>query len=108
MSAELKKLIEATGSTPPDGSRCGAWFDKVVTFAGAAGLPHSYMAFGALATTMMLNFKCVVNPYHIYVHDRHWAAAGALTGEAHARSGKALFVMLELLRERTYASDREL
>lgn len=43
VSAELKRLIEATGSTPPDGSMRGAWFDKVLTFAGAAGLPHGYL-----------------------------------------------------------------
>lgn len=110
VSAELKKLIEATGSTPPDGSKRGAWFDKVVTFAGAAGLPHSYMAFGALATTMMLDFKCVVNPYHIYVHNRHWAAS-SLSSEAHARIDKTLAVMLELttlLQGRSYTSDWEL
>ncbi len=110
VSAELKKLIEATGSTPPDGSKRGAWFDKVLTFAGAGGLPHSYMAFGALANTMMLDFKCVINPYHIYVHNRHWTAAG-LSSEAHARIDKTLSVMLELttlLKNRTYASDWEL
>ncbi len=110
VSAELKKLIEANGSTPPDGSKRGAWFDKVLTFAGAAGLPHSYMAFGALTTTMMLDFKCVINPYHIYVHNRHWAA-GELTSEAHARIDKTLAVMLELttlLRTRSYSSDWEL
>lgn len=110
VSAELKKLIEATGSTPPDGSRRGAWFDKVVTFAGAAGLPHSTMAFGTLATTLMLDFRCVVNPYQIYVHNRHWTA-DKLGDEAHARIDKTLSVMLELttlLTARTYTSDWEL
>ena len=65
VSSELKRLIEVTGSTPPDRSLRGAWFDKVVTFAGAAGLPHSTMAFGTLATTLMLDFKCVINPYQL-------------------------------------------
>ena len=110
VSAELKRLIEATGSTPPDGSERGAWFDKVVTFAGAAGLPHSYMAFGTLANTLMLDFKCVVNPYHIYIHNRHWTEAG-LSSEAHIRIDKTLAVMLELttlLQGRSYSSDWEL
>lgn len=110
VSAELKKLIEATGSTPPDTSKRGAWFDKVVTFAGAAGLPHSTMAFGTLANTLMLDFKCVLNPYQIYVHNRHWIA-DTLTDEAHARIDKTLAVMLELtilLRGRSYSSDWEL
>ena len=71
VSSELKRLIEVTGSTPPDGSMRGAWFDKVVTFAGAAGLPHSYMAFSTLATTLMLDFKCVVNPYQIYLQAQY-------------------------------------
>lgn len=111
VSAELKKLVEATGSTPPDGSKRGAWFDKVLTFAGAGGLPHSYMAFGALAHTMMLDFKCIINPYHIYVHNRHWTPQGDLLPEAHARVDRTLSVMLELtvlLKNRTYVSDWEL
>ena len=110
VSSELKRLVEVTGSTSPDGSLRGAWFDKVLTFAGAAGLPHSYMAFSTLATTLMLDFKCVVNPYQIYVHNRHWVD-GELGDEAHARIDKTLSVMLELttlLRPRTYTSDWEL
>ena len=99
-----------TGSTPPNGSLRGAWFGKVVTFAGAAGLPHSYMALGNLATTLMLDFKCVINPYQVYVHNRHWAA-DELSDEAHARIDKTLGVMLELttlLKPRSYTSDWEL
>ena len=82
----------------------------MVTFAGAAGLPHSTMAFGALANTLMLDFKCVVNPYQIYIHNRHWTEDG-LTDEAHTRIDKTLMVMLELttlLRGRSYSSDWEL
>lgn len=109
VSAELKRLVEATGSTPPDGSVRGAWFDKVVTFAGAAGLPHSTMAFGQFAQTLMLDFRCVINPYQIYLHNRHWTGAG-LSGEAEARIDKTLSVMLELttlLLARTYRSTWE-
>ena len=110
VSSELKQLIEVTGSTPPDGSLRGAWFDKVVTFAGAAGLPHSYMALSNFATTLMLDFKCVLNPYQIYVHNRHWTG-DELSDEAHARIEKTLRVMLELttlLQTRTYTSNWEL
>ncbi len=109
VSAELKRLIEATGSTPPDGSKRGAWFDKVVTFAGAAGLPHSAMAFGGLAQSLMLDFRCVINPYQLYLHNRHWTETGP-TGEAEARIDKTLEVMLELttlLTARTYRSSWE-
>lgn len=110
VSSELKRLIEATGSTPPDGSLRGAWFDKVLTFACAAGLPHAYMAFGPLASSLMLDFKCVINPYQIYVTGRDWEG-NALGKTAQARLDKTLVVMLELtllLRARTYRSDWEL
>lgn len=110
VSSELKKLLEVTGSTPPDGSLRGAWFDKVVTLAAAAGLPHSYMAFGVLASSLMLDFKCVVNPYQLYMTGRDWDGDDLKTA-AQARLEKTLAVMLELttlLQNRAYRSDWEL
>ena len=62
--SELKKFVEYIGSTSPDGSLKGAFFDKVVTFVNSGGLPHSYMAFASLATSLMLDFKCIVSPYN--------------------------------------------
>jgi NAD(P)H-dependent FMN reductase len=70
-SAELKRFIEIIGSTPPDDSLRGAFYDKIVTFLCAAGLPHSYMAFTPTAIALMLDFKCIINPYHVYAHNRH-------------------------------------
>lgn len=108
--AELKKYIEAVGSTPPDGSLRGAFYDKVVTFVNAAGLPHSYMAFGATALSMMLDFKCIINPYLLYVHNRHWEET-ALVAEKQARLKKTMDVAIELtagLSHRTYRSDWEI
>lgn len=58
-ASSVKALVEATGATGE--GRRAAWFDKVVTFVCAAGLPHSYMATGALAQSLMLDFKCVLN-----------------------------------------------
>lgn len=108
--AELKKFIEAIGSTPPDGSLRSALFDKVVTFVNAAGLPHSYMAFGATALSLMLDFKCIINPYNLYVHNRHWEDS-ALIAEKQQRLEKTMAVAIELtqaLRQRTYQSDWEI
>lgn len=106
-SSTVKSLIEATGATG-DGRRA-AWFDKVVTFVCAAGLPHSYMATGALAQSLMLDFKCVVNPYTAYISERDWEA-GMLTTSRAARLDKTMTVHAELaslLRGRTYLSDWE-
>ena len=108
LCAELKKYVEVVGST--DGTRRSPFFDKVVTFVAAAGLPHSYMAFGSLAISMMMDFKCVINPYTVYVHNRHWEG-DQLVEEATLRIEKSMLVMVELtklLKERTYSSTWEI
>jgi FMN reductase len=107
--AELKRFVEVVGTTPPDGSARSPFFDKIVTFVNAAGLPHSYMAFGTLAVSMMLDFKCIINPYHVYVHNRHWSG-DVLSDEAAARLRKSGAVMTELmtcLATRNYQSQWE-
>lgn len=106
-SSVVKSLIEATGAT--GNGRRAAWFDKVVTFVCAAGLPHSYMATGVLAQSLMLDFKCVVNPYTAYISERDWDE-GVLTVDRAARLHKTMAVHVELaslLRDRTYRSDWE-
>ena len=107
-SSELKKFIEYVGST--DDARTTPLFDKTISLVGAAGLPHSYMAFGSLANSLMMDFKCIINPYMIYVHNRHWEGE-ILVNEASERVEKAMFVMVELtqlLQHRTYRSQWEI
>ncbi len=102
--AELKKYVECVGHT--DTSRRTPFFDKVLTFVAAAGLPHSYTAFGPLALSMMMDFKCIINPYTVYVHNRHWEGDQILE-EARSRIEKSMLVMAELtslFKARTYSS----
>jgi FMN reductase len=108
VSAELKKYVECVGFT--DDTRKTPFFDKVLTFVSAAGSPHSYMAFGAMAQTMMLDFKCVISPYPVYIHNRHWEDE-KLIEDARKRIDKSMFVLVELtklLMSRTYTSDWEI
>lgn len=108
--AELKNFIEAIGSTPPDGSRKGALYDKVVTFVNNGGLPHSYMAFTSLAHSLMMDFKCIINPYNVYTYDKHWHADNTLAADAMPRIRKSLQVTVELaglLKNREYRSGWE-
>jgi hypothetical protein len=75
----------------------------------SCALPDCYMATGLLAQSLMLDFKCVVNPYTAYVSERDWEA-GALTSDRAARLDKTITVHVELatlLRGRTYRSDWE-
>ena len=105
--SELKKYIEHIGSTPPDGSRKGAFFDKIITFVMAAGLPHSYMAMGPLALSMMLDFKCIINPYQTYLHNDHWTNEESLTEIGLQKLQKSMEVHYELdnkLKHRSYSS----
>jgi NAD(P)H-dependent FMN reductase len=107
--AELKRFVEVIGTTPPDCSLRGAFFDKVVTFVSAGGLPHSYMSIGAMAISMMFDFKCVINPYHVYVYGEQWQD-GELREDASSRLDKSAAVMDELMRglsQRTYRSNWE-
>ena len=108
--AELKRFVEIVGTTPPDGSVKGAFFDKVVAFINAAGAPQSYMSFSSLATSMMLDFKCVISPYHVYVTNRDWNGS-ILSDRAVARLEKSMDVFLELstlLKARSYRSEWEI
>ncbi len=110
LSAVAKNLIESTGSTGENGRRA-AWFDKVVSFICTAGLPHSYMAYGSLALSLMLDFKCVINPYAVYASNRDFGEDGELCEALTARLEKALTVKIalsEALQHRTYRSDWEI
>lgn len=105
-SAELKRFIEFVGATPPDGTRRGAFFDKIVTFIASAGLPHSYMGFAPTMASMILDFKCIINPYHVFVHDQQWDA-GRIDEDASERierSADVLVALMRALRGRAYAS----
>jgi FMN reductase len=93
VSSELKRFVECVGSY--SGDRRGALFDKVVTIVNAAGLPHSYMAFSNLAASLMLDFKCIINPYVLYVHNQHWVD-DTLAADVSARVAKTMEVMIQL------------
>lgn len=108
-SAAVKNLIEATGATGDD-MNTAAWFDKVVTFLCSAGLPHSYMATSQLASSLMLDFKCIINPYIGYFNERDWDQGSQLTQERNRRLTKTLAVHVELsqrLAHRDYQSSWE-
>ena len=109
LASTAKALIEVTGATGQDG-RTAAWFDKVVTFVCSGGLPHSYMAYGPVAVSMMLDFKCIVNPYMVYATDRDFGDGLALGDKLHARLERTLAVKVELasaLAGRSYRSTWE-
>lgn len=109
--AELKKFVEFVGSTPPDRTLKGAFYDKVLMFVNTGGLPHSYMGFTSFAMAMMLDFKCIVSPYNVYVDERCWTTEATLDERSQARLDKSMDVLLELaerLQGRTYSSSWEI
>lgn len=87
-----------------------AWFDKIVTFLCAGGLPHSYMAYGPMALSLMLDFKCIINPYAVYSTDRDFNVDHAFSDKLTARLEKTMRVKIELadgLSKRQYRSGWE-
>ena len=110
LGSAAKNLIEATGSTDPSRGLSSPWFDKLVTFLVAGGLPHSYTAHTGLASSLMLDFKCIINPYHVYTTSRDWEGAH-LSEQAAAKLERTLEVTIELaqaLCHRTYHSHWEI
>jgi|SRR5271165_2439819 len=108
--AELKRFVEVVGTNPPEGPARTPFFDKIVSFVIAAGLPQSYMAFSSLAISMMLDYKCIINPYSVYVDNSCWSG-DALCEKSSKRLGKSAHVMGELMRclaERDYHSRWEI
>lgn len=108
LGGAAKNLIELTGAT--GAGRKAAWFDKVVTFLCAGGLPHSYMAYGPAALSLMLDFKCIINPYAVYSTDRDFDADHRFSERLAARIAKTIQVKIELtegLSKRRYRSDWE-
>jgi NAD(P)H-dependent FMN reductase len=109
LASTAKTLIEVTGATG-EGGRRAAWFDKVITFVCSGGLPHSYMAYGSVAVSMMLDFKCIVNPYMVYATDRDFGPGLSLGDRLHARLERTRAVKVELasaLAGRDYRSTWE-
>ncbi len=58
VNAAFKNLVELTGK--------GAWEDKTVAFLNAAGGASSYMSIMAMASSLMLDFRCVIVPRFVY------------------------------------------
>ena len=56
-NAAVKNLVELTG---------GAWEDKIVGFACAAGGQSSYMSIIGLANSLLLDFRCIILPRFVY------------------------------------------
>ena len=61
VSAAAKNLVELTGS---------GWEDKVVGFLCAAGGMSSYMSVMSFASSLMLDFRCVIIPRFVYATGR--------------------------------------
>jgi NAD(P)H-dependent FMN reductase len=109
--SNAKKIIECTGSESSITGQRAAWFDKIVTFVCVGGLPHSYMAYSQTAMSLMLDFKCVINPYMIYASSDELSDGGVLSDALKARVRKTLGVKAELiaaLSERKYVSRWEI
>lgn len=108
--ANLKKIIECTGSENPANAQRSAWFDKIVTFVCVAGSPVSYMSYSSLAMGLMLDFKCLINPYQVYATSEDFLDDG-LSEKIKTRARRALTVkaeLIEALKHRKYTSGWEI
>lgn len=108
LGSALKNLVEVTGTT--NDQRRAPWFDKAVTFLCAGGLPHSYMAHLSVANALMLDFKCLINPYHVYATERSFPPGGPPDEAMLRRLDRTLTVAVVLsgrFKDPGYSSDWE-
>jgi FMN reductase len=96
LSSTLKKVIEATGSHSPGSGITSAWFDKIVTFVCVGGLHHSYMAYSPVAASLMMDFKCIINPHIVYAVGGDFDVDGTMAPDIVKRIDKVMRVMAEL------------
>jgi FMN reductase len=64
VNAATKNLVELTGT---------AWTGKIIGFICAAGGPGSYMSVMPFASSLMLDFRCVVVPRFVYATAQDFA-----------------------------------
>ena len=108
LAATLKRAVEILGEH--GGGLRAVWLDKLITFACAGGLHHSYMAYSPMAMSMMMDFKCVINPYMVYAAGTDFADGRIASPALERRIEKTAAVKLELierLKGRTYESGWE-
>jgi NAD(P)H-dependent FMN reductase len=86
VSAALKNLIELTGRS---------WEDKIVGFLCSAGGSLSYMSVMSLASSLMLDFRCLIIPRFVFA-----------TGEDFTDGQLTSFQVLERVKELAAASIR--
>lgn len=63
VNSALKNLIELTGRN---------WQEKTVGFLCAAGGASSYMSIMGLASSLMLDFRCLILPKFVYATGEHF------------------------------------
>lgn len=56
-SSAIKNVVEMTGQN---------WNEKIVGFLCAAGGKSSYMSIMSMANSLMLDFRCLINPRFVY------------------------------------------
>jgi FMN reductase len=75
-NAAVKNAVELTG---------GAWEDKIVGFACAAGGQSSYMSIIGLANSLMLDFRCLILPRFVYATGEDFADGKITSAEIKKR-----------------------
>ena len=78
-SAVAKNLVELTGK---------AWENKIVAFACAAGGASSYMSIMALASSLMLDFRCTIVPRFVYSTEQDFSAGSLTNAKIAARTAE--------------------
>lgn len=109
-SGFAKKIMENTG-TDDTGRLVRAWEDKVITFLCAAGISQSYLAYLPLANSLMLDYKCILNPHIVFAIGEDFQDRQIVNASIKMRLERVMRIaveLTELLQKRTILSTWEI
>lgn len=110
VNSVLKKVVEATGADET-GRKIRAWEDKVVTFLCNAGVPQAYLAYLPTANSLMVDYKCIINPHVVFGVEADFEDGKLVNPDVAKRLERVLLIAIELidaLKDRKLLSSWEL
>ena len=96
VNSVVKKVVEATGADDT-GRKIRAWEDKVVTFLCCAGVPQAYLAYLPTANSLMVDYKCIINPHIVFALRSDIEDGKIVNDDVTKRLERVLSIAIELI-----------
>lgn len=96
VNSVVKKVVEATGADET-GRKVRAWEDKVITFLCSAGVPQAYLAYLPTANSLMVDYKCIINPHVVFAVESDFDGSKITNESISKRLERVVSIAVELI-----------